>query len=82
MIFPTVAEISFEQSVYTFVEDISSGRQLFVGITDPNIQLPPDDDFFISVTAAIHPSTNATRGTVVYIFVRQSQFFVNVFPRC
>ena len=80
-----MAEISFQQSVYTFVEDISSGRQLFVGITNTNIRLPPDDnmvDFFISVTAAIHNSTNATRGTVVYIFVRQNQFFVNVFPRC
>ena len=82
-----MAEISFEQSVYTFVEDISSGRQLFVGITNTTIQLPPDAnmvDFFISVNATIHPSTNATRGIymVVYIFVRQNKFFVNVFPRC
>ena len=81
-----MAEISFKQSVYTFFEDTGSGRQLFVGI-NPNIQLPPDDpddmfDFSITVIAAIHPSTNATRGTVVYIFVRQNKFSVNVFHRC
>ena len=67
-----VAVFAFEETVYAFSEGDGDGNQLFVEITNSQIQLPERNRgviVSIEVVAVIDVSSNATKGIISVVGV-------------